>query len=231
MNVTQYTNIREVIARLHRNPLLRDVTVEQAVEYFADFIAVHGYNSMYEDREDHVKIENYRGKLPCAVIRINQVKDIQTGRCLRATSSTFYMDPDIQEKQAFTERTFKTQGDIIFTSFKEGELLVSYKTIPLDDDGFPKVPDNQILIKALEAYIKKEAFTILFDLNRISANTYHNAQQQYGWLAGQLRSEMQMPTMSEMESIKRMWTALLPRTRMFDSGFTTAGESEYLKGL
>ena len=66
------------------------------------------------------------------------------------------------------EYTFKTQGQIIYTSFKTGNILVSYKAIPIDKDGFPLLIDNSAFLRALELYIKREIFTILFDENKIS---------------------------------------------------------------
>ena len=127
------------------------------------------------------------------------------------------------------EYTFKTQGQIIYTSFKTGNILVSYKAIPIDKDGFPLLIDNSAFLRALELYIKREIFTILFDENKISPAVLQNTQQQYCWAAGQLHSEFTIPSVSEMESLSRSWNTLIQRTSEFDNGFATLGNKEYLK--
>ena len=86
-----------------------------------------------------------------------------------------------------------------------------------------------MFLKTLEAYIKREVFTILFDMGKIQAPVLQNAQQQYAWLAGTLQSEFTIPSISEMESIKRSWCTLIQRTSSFNDGFRNNGNQEYLK--
>ena len=74
---------------------------------------------------------------------------------------------DIAEMEAvgsrenqFTNRLKSTQGeyynshiDFIQTSFDSGKIYFIYKGLPLDDDGSPKIIDNEYYIQALEYYI------------------------------------------------------------------------------
>ena len=112
---------------------------------------------------------------------------------------------------------------------QEGEVLVSYKAIPVDDEGKPLLLNNSTYLKALEMYIKVEVFTILYDEDKIKPGPLQNAQQQYAWAVGKLQSEMTIPSESEMESICRSWTTMIQRTTEFDSGFRNNGNREYLR--
>lgn len=258
----QYTNIRRVLDNLLDHPLLRDVSLEQAVRYTIRFISLHGYPALYKDRIKDIEIENYRGVLPCDLISIIQVKNLKSNVCMRAMTDNFNpsmderkrkekcttltnnvipnppmvhspapygMDRCCPEKQDFTESSFKTQGRIIYTSFPGGHIQISYKAIPVDDDGYPLLIDNEVYLAALEAYIKKQVFTIKFDTGKINAGVLQNAQQEYAWLAGQLQDEMTIPSVSEMEAITRMWNTMIPSVRQFDSGFKHLGDREYLR--
>lgn len=220
-----YINIREVLSRLTRHPLLQDITLEQVVQYTIDFIYIFGMPKLYQDKEVTIHIDNYRAELPCDLISINQVKDIKSDTCMRSTSDTFY-NTDTNKSQ---ELVFRTQGQVIFTSFKTGDILVSYKAIPIDEDGFPLLIDNAVFLRALEAYIKKEVFTVLFDMGKIQAGVMQNTQQQYAWLAGQLQSEFTIPSISEMESIKRSWCTLIQRITSFKDGFKNNSNQEYIR--
>lgn len=227
-----YTNIREVLSRILKHPLLQDVTLEQAVQYTLDFISVFGMPKLYQDKEEMIHIEDFRAKLPCDLISINQIKECKTGICLRSMTDNFMPKERYDEDAGYKkiqELTFKTQGQVLFTSFKTGDILVSYKAIPIDKDGFPLLIDNPVFLRALEAYIKKEVFTILFDMGKITPAVLQNTQQQYAWLAGQLQSEFTIPSISEMESLKRSWCTLLQRTTSFNDGFRNNGNQEYLK--
>lgn len=246
----QYTNIRRVLDDITEHPLLRDVTLEQAVRHTVRFIALHGYPALYQDKIDVVPIKDFRGLLPCDLISVIQVRDLDTGVCLRSMTDTF--TPGLRPKpdgrpphrdllnnmqgeyippmrKDLEEGTFKTQGRIIFTSFPEGKVEIAYKAIPVDDDGFPLLIDNETYLNALEAYIKLKVFTVKFDTGKIQAGILSNAQTDYAWAARQLQSEMTTPSISEMESISRYLNTMIKPTTSFDQGFKSLGDREYIR--
>lgn len=227
-----YINVREALSRVLRHPLLQDVTLEQAVQYTIDFIGIFGMPKLYQDKEEVLHIEDFRAKLPCDLISINQIKECKTGVCLRSMTDNFMPREHYDRSTGYKipqELSFKTQGQVLYVSFKTGDISVSYKAIPVDKDGFPLLIDNPVFLKALETYIKREAFTILFDMGKIAPAVLQNTQQQYAFLAGQLQSEFTIPSISEMESIKNSWCTLIQRTSEFTTGFKNNGDKEYIK--
>ena len=228
----QYVNIRRVLDELHKHPLLSDLTLEQTVSHVVSFIGIFGMPKLYQDKEEVLHIEDFRAKLPCDLISINQIKECKTGVCLRSMTDNFMPREHYDRNAGYKipqELSFKTQGQVLYVSFKTGDVLVSYKAIPVDKDGFPLLIDNPVFLKALEAYIKREEFTILFDMGKIAPAVLQNTQQQYAFLAGQLQSEFTIPSISEMESIKNSWCTLIQRTSEFTTGFKNNGDKEYIK--
>ena len=227
-----YTSIKEVLSRVLRHPLLQEVTLEQAVQYTVDFIGIFGMPKLYFPKQETVHIEDFKGLLPCDLISINQVKDCRTHVCLRAMTDSF----NPRERKSLllktidqAELSFKTQGRVIVTSFKEGDIEVAYLAIPVDEDGFPLIIDNAIFLNALELYIKKKAFTILFDMGKIQAPVLQNTQQEYAWAAGQLSSEFTIPSLSELEALKNSWCTLLQRSNQFEKAFKEDGSLERVR--
>lgn len=248
----QYTNIRRVLDNLMEHPLLRDITLEQVVRYVIRFISLHGYSKMFQDKIENVNIKDFRGILPCDLISITQVKDLATGLCLRAMTDTFPkglepspLKPSKPNKDLLNnvkditqqyippahkfdeEPSFKTQGRIIFTSFPEGCVEIAYRSIPVDEDGFPLLIDNENYLAALEAYIKVQVFTIKFDTGKINANVLQNAQQNYAWKSGELQSEFNSLSPSEAEAFTRFWNTLILSETHFDDGFRNLADREY----
>lgn len=224
----KYVNIKEIVSRVLRHPLLKDFTLEQAIQYVADFMDIFGLDKMLQNKEAIVEIKDYRGVLPCDCVAINQVKDCKTGICLRAMEDTFTPNDKSYGCQK-EELAFKTQGNVIFTSRKFEKVLISYKATPVDKDGYPLLIDNGIYLKALELYIKKELFLVLFETGKVSAAVIQNVQQDYAWRAGQLQKELTNPSVSELESFARNWTAMIPRDNTFDNGFRDNANREYRK--
>lgn len=245
----QYTNIRRVLDNLMDHPLLRNINLEQAVRYTLRFISLHGYPKLYKDKTTIVQIKDYRGMLPCDLESIIQVKDMHSGICLRSMTDNFeyknYHNDDCCPREesiknqrelyiphkgySNNELTFKTQGRVIYTSFHHGEVEIAYKSIPVDEDGFPLIIDNENYLAALEAFIKVQVFTILYDTGKINAGILQNAQQDYAWRAGELQDEFTVPSMSEMETYTRMYNTALMSVKHFDNGFKDLGNREYFR--
>lgn len=222
----EYINIREILSRVLRHPLLQEFTLEQAIQYVIDFIGIFGFPEFYEDKETAIDICEYRGDLPCDLISINMVKDCRTNIPLRSMTSAFnpggkYYNHLKQEPQ------FKTQNRVIITSFPEGKVIVSYKAIPVDDEGYPLLIDNSKYLKTLELYIKCQLFTILFDLGKVSQQVLNHTEQEYGWSAGQLSEEFKTPSVSEMESITNMLNQIIVRKDEFINRFERLGNKEH----
>jgi hypothetical protein len=248
VTTNQYTSIKRVLDNLLDHPMLRDVTLEQAVRYTLRFISLHGYPQLYEDKVATIVIKDFKGLLPCDLISIIQVKDLDSNICLRSMTDTFTPSLEgkpsspkrhkdllhnIQEeyipprKEHLEELTFKTQGRVIYTSFPVGKVEIAYKSIPVDEDGFPLLIDNETYLNALEAYIKLKVFTVKFDTGKIQAGILSNAQADYAFAAHELNAEMCIPSVSEMESITRMLNTMIKPTSRFDQGFKYMGDREY----
>ena len=224
----EYVNIKELLSRVLRHPLLQEFTLEQAVQYTVDFIGLFGFPELYEDKEAHIPICNYRGELPCDLIEIMMVKDCRTDIPLRSMTGVFNPG-DKYYNHLQQEPQFKTQHRTLITSFPEGEVIVAYKAIPVDDEGYPLLVDNSKYLKALELYVKCQLFTLLFELGKISQQVLQHTEQEYGWAAGQLSEEFKIPSDAEMQSITNYITSILPSMRSFDQGFKHLGDREYIR--
>lgn len=225
VNNFQWVNVRLILDRCLRHPLMSDLTLEAAIQFLTDFLGIMGLPSTYVDTLEEVKIEDYRGVLPCNLISINQVRWKKNGICMRSMTDNFngYSNKDNGEP------TFKTQGRVIYTSFKEGTIEVSYKAMPIDSEGYPLLPDEPTFLRALELYIKKQWFTILFDMGKISSAVLQNTQQEYAFAAGACNNTFMIPSVSEMESIKGLMNQIIPRFNEFRYGFKHEGDKELLR--
>jgi hypothetical protein len=269
VNEQQYTSIRRVMDNLMDHPLLRNLTLDQVIRYTLRFIGLHGYPMLYMDKTAVVDINDFRGMLPCDLVRITQVKDLDSCMCLRAMTDNFsegleehhhHKESDngnIQrlyggicekpdgrpngeyegireiyipkQKKPYKELSFKTQGRIIYTSFPKGSVEVAYKAIPVDENNYPMLMDDETYLAALEAFIKVEVFTIKFDTGKISGSVLQNAQQEYAFRAGELECRLKTPSLSEMETLSRVYNTLILSQKHFDNGFRDYGNREYLR--
>lgn len=234
--MTGYISIRQIIDNLLDHPLLQDLTLERAVNYAVHFIQIVGVPNEFEEKTTLIDIKNYRGLLPCDFYDMIQVRTHKKGehvpRVFRYATDSFHYSPNKESEHKYLndwDLTYKIQNSIIFTSKKEGTIEIAYHAIKVDKEGYPLIPENSSFIQALELYIKKKVFTILFDQGKISPAVLQNTQQEYAWYAGQAQRDLTMPTIDQMESISNMWCQLLQRNNEHGKGMKPLGRREYIK--
>ena len=232
--------------RLTRNPLMQDLTLETVIDYAIDFMRIVGIPKTFIDKVEPISIENYRGELPCDLYKIIQIRPIPVNLneiegsdnpqeqsqvlidprkpALRYSTDSFHISP----LRRGSDLTYKRQGNCIITSFEKGAVEVAYQALPIDDNGYPLIPDDSTYTRALELYIKVQYYTIQYENGKITIQVLNKTEQNYAWAVGQAQSHMIMPSLDQMESISNLWGRLLP-TRGHMNGFIKDSSREQLK--
>jgi hypothetical protein len=118
----------------------------------------------------------------------------------------------------------------IKTNVREGYLMIAYKAVPTDEEGFPMVPDNASFIDALYWYINMKIKYMQWTQGKIRDIIYQHAEQKWNFYVKQAYGRAMMPaTLDEMESLKNAWMRLLPVTNAGDSFFKYIGQQESLR--
>lgn len=211
-----YTRLEELLSRVLRHPLMQDMSFESGIQYTIDFLQTIGFPQLFIEKHNSLEIKEYRTILPEDLVQIIQVKDTKSNKYLRSMSSSIY---DSNKDS----NTYKVQGNILYTSFKKGNIEIYYKAVPIDENGSPLIPDHPIFLKALELYIKKEWFTILFDMGKINQQILQNTQQEYAFKVAQCNNMFIIPSVSEMQTITKMLNNVLSNRKHFETGFKNLG--------
>ena len=211
-----YISIRQIMDDLLADDMMKGLSLERVVNYAVEFIRVVGLPNAFEEKVEEIKIENHRGVLPCDFYEVVQVKDCK-GLEYLSTETPF---------ESRLLLTYKIQGNVIITSVEETELLIAYRAHKVDADGFPMIPDNGSFPRALELYIQKRYFTILFNSGKVSRDVLQNTQQEYAFYVGQASNDVVRLSIDQMQSLTNMWTSLLQRHHKHADGFATINAPE-----
>lgn len=234
-------SIKQIMDDILDHPMMQDLSFERAINYAVEFIKIVGMPTAFEHKTITIPVEDYTGyrldedgeKLPSIPEDCYQILAIRKkgGEEVILNTSTSVFGPS---KSTSASPSYVIRGSVIQTSFEEGELEISYLALPVETDedgnplpnGFPTIPEIASYIRALELYIKKKWFTILFDLGKINVSIYNNVKQEYAFAVGQAQSELIKPSLDEMEAFTNMWNSLLPRRSAHRFGFNTLGSRE-----
>lgn len=219
----QYINAKIILDKILRHPLMGDLSFETAVDYTIDFMRIVGMPRMFSEKVIVLTLDKYRAQLPDDYYKVIQVR-IPNGIPLIHSNDSFHMG----ENKA-SNLTYKIQGNILYSSLESGELEFSYLAIDVDENGFPLLPDNSSFTRALELYIKKQWFTILFDLSKIPINVLQNIQQEYAWAVGDCQSEFNRLSLDQAEAFYNSWKTLLIKDNQHIQSYVNLGNRQILK--
>lgn len=226
----RYISIKVILDNVLDHPLLKDMSFERVINHTINFIRIVGCPRMFYEKTELVDIKDYRGLMPCDFNEIIQVRtkvdNSGSYNTFRYSTDSFHVS---DSKQDSVDYTYKVQGSVIFTSMKEGTVEIVYNAIPVDCDGYPLIPDNSSFTRALELYIKKQCFTTLFDVGKITPAVYNNVLQEYAWAVGQAQSDLVRPTIDQMQAITNSLNTLVPRVNEHSTGFINNGSMEKIK--
>ena len=225
-----FVSIRQILDGIMLHPLMQDMTLETAVRYAVDFMRIVGAPFMFQDKFETLEIRDHMAQLPCDFYEMIQAKDEHSGVCYRCATGTFHSDVSSQLHEPHPEDpTYKVQGSKFISSIRNGHVRIAYHAMEVDEDGFPTLPDNSAFITALEAYIKKQWFTMLFDMGKVNYNVLTNVQQEYAWAVGRCCVEDNRITLDRAESLKNMLTTLIPHRTEHRHGYESLGAQEQLR--
>jgi len=237
--MNQTTNIRRILDRVMRHPMMRDIPFETAVEYAVDFISLVGTPAIYDEKTAIVEVRDWRGQLPCDFESMIQVRVApKQHNCrwnsvfpvapatYRYSTHSFHMSDFKPGEHITGELTYKTQGMVIFTSTRDVDVEIAYRAFATDDEGYPLLPDNTSFLRGLENYIKMQWFTIKFDMGELSQQVLMNAQQEYAWAVGDAQSEFSRLDLDKAESLFNSFKTLLPRNNEHWKAFFDLGAKE-----
>lgn len=137
-------------------------------------------------------------------------------------------DENYMETDSNIDYTYVIAGSYIKTNMKEGFLMLSYTCIPLDDDGYPMVPNDMAFLDALYWYITMKLYYPKWAEGRMRDAVYYDARSSWNYYRKQAYGNAMMPNGDMMESIKNTWNRLVPEMKENDTFFSTVGQEQYI---
>lgn len=108
---------------------------------------------------------------------------------------------------------YRIQNGKIITSFKEGEILLAYKSVHLDEDGYRLIPDHPYAYEATIAYImERKAFSDYSKSKSQNDRMFWSDQLQLREASiSKALSYLSIPSEAEFEAfIQNIWTKVTP---------------------
>jgi hypothetical protein len=182
--------VESIISKIVRDLGIGDkeIPYQDYIEWIYEGLQMIGAYSQYKEKIGKIKIEGYQGKLP---------------------SDYFSMmaNPGLK---------YKLSHDTIYVEAKEGEVSINYLALPVDERGYPLIPDN---ISYDEALKWKVAYMLAIRGDLPKHLTLEFTQAQWFKYVRQARAVANAFTPDQVERLRDTRMKLVPDMHQYDVGF------------
>lgn len=221
--IYKLTSIKVVINKITRDLgiLHEEIPYQDYIEWMAEALKHIGAYPQFLAKEIVLNVENYRAELPCDFYKlIRFYSDINN---TRGNLNYSFMDNADLDENRVTTKDYYINNNTITYSEREGQVKIHYLAFPVDEEGYPLVPDNQSFFDALFWKVAYQLCIRGYGFKNKYLSDLEYVRRKWNFYCKQARGEANAPDLERLERIKNNWLSLVPRTRSFDENFSTSG--------
>jgi len=237
--ITNYKSIKTIIAKLYRDigpTTASSISEGHMVEWIAEALSKIGSYYQYEQLKTCIEVDSSgKAKLPVNFYRLvdiayqsqplswasnNLINDYGCDGCTIPTCCTghnFYIN------DCYVVTDIKpTDADV-----NDPKLVcISYLGVPVDEEGFPKVPDDVYFDEALSKYITYMVDYREWRKANIPDKVFQKSEQDWLFYVNSARGAANMPGLGQLENLKNMWVRMIPKSNEYNNFFANNSKQE-----
>ncbi len=241
-NTTGFISIDVIANKIYKNPLLKDLNFEDIIDYTLSVIKIAKVPGIYHEESCFKDVNNHMIVIPKNALNIKTVDYCYGKNLIPMIMSSDSLSNHIQKidsqnnmnklHNGYSQKTYSINNNIIKTSFPEGTIFITFDTIRVDENDIPMIPNSEALLRAIEAYIKVQVYSVLADLQKVSERALNRAEQDYLWYIGKTQTEYQgFKNEDDMENFINGWKRQFLSQRDHDTRYSQESRKENIKRL
>lgn len=161
--------------------------------------------------EDAILIKGFQGKLPGNVQSVESVEyaDIRNGLYTKIFPSSSVKD--VASLSTYSGIVYSIKPGYVVLNVKDGFVKLTYKSLFVDQNGIPMIPDLMSYMEAIYWYIVIKITYPLWRIGKIRDAVYYDAKKSWSFFKNKAYGEMMMPTLDEYQhNVKNAYNKLMP---------------------
>ena len=233
------TSVKFIVEKLYRDfAHQEELDIWDLVEWAGEALEFIGAGSQFENFYQEMNIKNHRALLPCNFHSLIAISF--DGSPLPISAATIGVPSDsessgnalnsvpvnqenfpLETTRNVTERgaSYNISNNYLIASFEEDTVLMAYKGVAVDDEGFPLIPDNVYYRQAITNYCQMMMDRQMWRGGKLPEAVYRDSQRDWQFFCQGSRSAANFPNVDKMDSIKNQWIRLKPQINRHDNFF------------
>ena len=248
--IYKYVSVYEIIEGVYRDSGIKEeLDIWDVIEWAGEALELIGAGMTYVELIGEMCVHEHRAQLPCNFHSLEQIsyKGIPLPLCsgtfgaistTPTDTTTNYIDGEEVNETNFPMPDTMTgsrgncyyiNDNFVVTSFEEGCIVMTFKGIKVDKEGYPMMPDHISYKKAVKSYIQTMIDRMWWRKGSLPEAVYRDSQRDWEWYVKQARGAVAMPNLDAMENIKNQWVKLKPNMNSHQTFFTDLASPERRK--
>lgn len=234
--ISGLVSIRTVIAKVMRDLAINEeLPIINLVEWSAEALNMIGAYSQFEEISDCLEIVAGKAKLPCNFYKLVSInyKGYPIHWATNTSASNYQCDgckiPVCLNNMC--EFTFYINDSFLITNIEKHNefpqnVCMVYLGMPVDDEGFPMIPDDVYYMKAISAFITMMLDRQDWRKGKTTDKVYQESKAEWEFYVNSARASANMPNSAQLERLKNVWVRLMPLTNEYSRSFVNLGKQE-----
>lgn len=232
---SKYVKIDEIIEAVFRDQPFaeNDFQWGDAATWIGDLLQLMKIPMAMQHKVCKLTIENYKAELPDDLFQIETFKEHHSDIMMKYSGDPYFQHTICDDSACLTcicpdeKYKFQVNNNYVFTAFEEGEVDIAYYAIPVDDKGFPLIPDEEAIKRAFQWEIAYKLAYREWINDRLTGDKFRYIEQQRNWYVGKAMNTPKVPDINKMEAIKNFTLRLIPKINVLDNRFRNIPEKRY----
>jgi len=238
--ITGYTSINNILATVYRNLQINsEINELDVAEWIYEALSMIGAYSQYNEISTCLELSSGKAKLPLNFEKLVDVRyknlplywatntnarNYQCSSCEIPVCNSGECDYTFYINDSYIITNLKTPT----TESDTSNLCMIYLGLPVDDNGYPLVPNDIYYIKAVTSYIIHMIDYSEWRKAKITDKVYQESEKNWLFYVNSARGSANMPGLAQLENLKNVLQRLMPMRQEYGKGFRNITNREKL---
>ncbi len=231
--ITGYTSLGTIIAKIYRTTQSNDeVNFSDCAEFAAEALNLIGAHGIYDEIPACLNITNGKSKLPLGFHKLSNITYNNSPMYWSSNSvATNYSCSNCQIpvcNSGTCDNTFYVNNSYLVTSIKDEDqsVCIIYLGIHTDDEGIPMIPDDSLIIKAVEAFIIHKLDYANWRKGKITDKVFEESKREWLFYCPAAKGAANAPSLAQIQNLGNIFRRLIPMRNDYRAGFKNINDSE-----
>lgn len=233
--ISNFVSVGTVAAKLYRDlGINKEINFSDIVEWSNEVLLKVGAYSQFKDITECISLVDGKACLPNGFYKLVDIMyDNKPLHWATNTVAHNYQCEGCQIPQCCTDNNFYINDGYIITDIKNSvnpdcpdKICVVYLGMPVDDEGYPMIPDDIYFAEACAKYC-----TYMLDYQdwrkgQLPDKVFQKSEVDYLFYVNSARGAANMPNAAQLENLKNIMVRLIPKQNDYNKMFRNTSSQE-----